>query len=67
MICTPEQRQLCRWIERHHDLDQIRNVEVVTKNALRLTLRGREPELLILRQDGRIDRLREADLYDEVC
>ena len=67
MSYTPEQRQLLRWIDRRYDLDQIAQVEEVTRNAVRLTLRGREPELLILRQDGRSDRLREADLYDEVC
>lgn len=67
MSYTPEQRQLLRWIDRRYDLDQIAQVEEVTRNAVRLALRGREPELLILRQDGRIDRLREADLYAEPC
>lgn len=67
MSYTPEQRQLLRWIDRRYDLDQIAQVDEVTRNAVRLALRGGEPELLILRQDGRIDRLREADLYAEPC
>ena len=67
MSYTPEQRQLLRWIDRRYDLDQIAQVEEVTRNAVRLSLRGGEPELLILRKDGRIDRLREADLYTEPC
>lgn len=40
MIRTPEQRQIARWIENHYDIDKVQCAEVVTKNAVRLTLRG---------------------------
>ena len=49
MFCTPEQRQ----------------IEIVTKNAVRLTLRGHEPTILILRQNGRVDQIPEAALFEE--
>ena len=39
MIRTPEQRQIARWIENHYDIDKVQCAEVVTKNAVRLTLR----------------------------
>ena len=38
--------------------------EVVTKNAVRLTLRGHEPTILILRQNGRMDQIPEAALFE---
>ncbi len=43
MICTPEQRQIGRWIENHYDVDKVQCAEVVTKNAVRLTLRATSP------------------------
>lgn len=55
MIRTPEQRQIARWIENHYDIDKVQCAEVVTKNAVRLTLRGHEPTILILRQNGRVE------------
>ena len=39
--------------------------EVITKNAVRLTLRGHEPTILILRQNGRVDQIPEAALFEE--
>ena len=64
MICTPEQRQIGRWIENHYDVDKVQCAEVVTKNAVRLTLRGHEPTILILRQNGRVDQIPEAALFE---
>ena len=29
MIRTPEQRQIGRWIENHHDIDKVQCAEVV--------------------------------------
>ena len=40
MFCTPEQRQIGRWIENHYDIDKVQCAEIVTKNAVRLTPRG---------------------------
>ena len=40
MICTPEQRQIGRWIENHYDVDKVQCAEVVTKTRYALTLRG---------------------------
>lgn len=65
MFCTPEQRQICRWIENRYDIDKVQCAEAVTKNAVRLTLRGREPTILILRQNGRVDQIPEAALFEE--
>ena len=39
--------------------------EIVTKNAVRLTLWGHEPTILILRQNGRVDQIPEAALFEE--
>lgn len=64
MFCTPEQRQIARWIENHYDIDKVQCAEVVTKNAVRLTLRGHEPTILILRQNGRVDQIPEAALFE---
>lgn len=63
MICTPEQRQIVRWIEEHYDIDKVQCAEVVTKNAVRLTIRGQEPTILILRQSGLVDQICEAALF----
>ncbi|MFR6625659.1 MAG: hypothetical protein ACLURW_04840 [Flavonifractor plautii] len=52
MFCTPEQRQIGRWIENRYDIDKVQCAEAVTKNTVRLTLRGHEPTILILRQNG---------------
>ena len=60
MLCTPEQRQ----IGRHYDIDKVQCAEAVIKNAVRLTLRGHEPTILILRQNGRVDQIPEAALFE---
>ena len=56
MFCTPEQRQIGRWIENHYDIDKVQCAEIVTKNAVRLTLRGHEPTIL--------DQIPEAALFE---
>ena len=43
MIRTPEQRQIGRWIENHYDIDKVQCAEIVTKNAVRLTLWAMSP------------------------
>lgn len=63
MICTAEQRQIRRWIEEHYDIDKVQCAEVVTKNAVRLTIRGQESIILILRQNGLVDQIHEAALF----
>lgn len=63
MICTPEQRRIGRWIEEHYDIDKVQCAEAVTKNAVRLTIRGQEPTILILRQSWLVDQIREAALF----
>lgn len=65
MFCTPEQRQIGRWIENRYDIDKVQCAEIVTKNAVRLTLRGHESTILILRQNGRVDQIPEAALFEE--
>ena len=42
-------------------------VEEVTRNAVRVALRGGVSELLVLRRDGSIRRLREDELYAGPC
>ena len=46
-------------------IDKVQCAEVITKNAVRLTLRGHEPTILILRQNGRVDQIPEAALFEE--
>ncbi len=65
MFCTPEQRQIGRWIENRYDIDKVQCAEAVTKNTVRLTLQGHEPTILILRQNGRVDQIPEAALFEE--
>ena len=48
----------------HYDIDKVQCAEIVTKNAVRLTLRGHEPTILILRQNGRMDQIPEAALFE---
>ena len=49
MFCTPEQRQIGRWIENHYDIDKVQCAE---------------PTILILRQNGRMDQIPEAALFE---
>lgn len=67
MRYTPEQRELLRWIDRAYGPDEVVLVETVTRNAVRAALRGGASELLVLRRDGSIRRLREDELYAGPC
>ena len=59
---TPEQRALNRWLEERFQPDEIRSVEIVTKNAVRITDRNCDSSLVVCRQDGSIHLVRpDAD------
>ena len=42
---------------------KVQCAEVVTKNAVRLTIRGQESIILILPQNGLVDQIHEAALF----
>lgn len=67
MRYTPEQQKLLRWIDHAYGPDEVVLAEAVTRNAVRVALQGGVSELLVLRQDGSIRRLREDELYAGPC
>ena len=52
---TPELRRIVRWLEGQFEPGQLALVERVTKNAVRITDRWGDTDLVICRQDGDVE------------
>lgn len=55
---TTEQQKLLRWLEEQFQPDEIRSVETVAKNAVRIVDRYHDTALVVYRQDGTIRLVR---------
>ena len=51
---TPEQGKLRKWLEEQFQPDEIRSVEIVTRNAVRMVDRTYERGMVVYEQDGTI-------------
>lgn len=59
---TSEQQKLLRWLEEQFQPDEIRSVETVAKNAVRIVDRNYDSSIVVCRQDGTIRLVRpDAD------
>ena len=59
---TSEQRKLRKWLEGQFQPDEIRSVETVAKNAVRIVNRNYDSSMVVCRQDGTIRLVRpDAD------
>lgn len=58
---TVEQVKIRKWLEAQVQPDQLRAVEVLTRNAVRITDRYAETALVICRQDGSIEIMDDVD------
>lgn len=61
---TAEQVKIRAWLEEQFQPDEIRSVETVAKNAVRIVNRNYDSSILVCRQDGTI-RLVQTDA--EAC
>ena len=56
------QQKLLRWLEEQFQPDEIRSVETVAKNAVRIVDRNYDSSMVVCRQDGTIRLVRpDAD------
>ena len=55
---TTEQQKLLRWLEEQFQPDEIRSVETVAKNAVRIVDRNYDSTMVLCRQDGTIRLVR---------
>ena len=59
---TTEQQKLLRWLDEQFQPDELRAVEIVTRNAVRIVDRYHDTALVVCRQDGTIRLVRpDAD------
>ena len=63
-IQTPEQSRIKKWLEKQFQPDEIRSVETIAKNAVRIVDRNYDSSMVVCRQDGNI-RLVQTDA--EAC
>ena len=61
---TAEQAKIRAWLEEQFQPDEIRSVETVAKNAVRIVDRNYDSSMVVCRQDGTI-RLVRPDV--EAC
>lgn len=61
---TPEQSRIKKWLEEQFQPDEIRSVEVVTRNAVRIVDRNYDSAMVVCRQDRTIQLVRPDA---EVC
>ena len=52
---TPEQSRIKKWLEEQFQPDELRAVEVVTRNVVRIMDRYHDTALVVCRQDGTIE------------
>ena len=55
---TTEQQKLLRWLEDQFQPDEIRSVETVAKNAVRIVDWNYDSAMVVCRQDGTIRLVR---------
>ena len=55
---TPEQSKIKKWLEEQFQPDELRAVEIVTRNAVRIVDRYHDTALVVCRQDGTIRLVR---------
>ena len=55
MAQTPEQGKIRKWLEEQFQPDELRAVEIVTRNAVRIVDRYHDAALVVCRQDGTIE------------
>lgn len=55
---TPEQSRIKKWLEEQFQPDELRAVEIVTRNAVRIVDRYHDTALVVCRQDGTIRLVR---------
>lgn len=55
---TPEQSRIKKWLEEQFQPDEIRSVETVAKNAVRIVDRNYDSSMVVCRQDGTIRLIR---------
>ncbi len=62
MAQTSEQSRIKKWLEEQFQPDEIRSVETVAKNAVRIVNRNYDSSMVVCRQDGTIRLVRpDAD------
>ena len=61
---TAEQAKIRAWLEKQFQPDEIRSVEVVTRNAVRIVDRNYDSAMVVCRQDRTIQLVRPDA---EVC
>lgn len=52
---TAEQAKIRAWLEEQFQPDELRSVEIVTRNAVRIMDRYHDTALVVCRQDGTIE------------
>ena len=52
---TTEQAKIRAWLEEQFQPDELRAVEIVTRNAVRIVDRYHDSALVVCRQDGAIE------------
>lgn len=55
---TAEQAKIRAWLEKQFQPDEIRSVEVVTRNAVRIVDRNYDSAMVVYRQDRTIQLVR---------
>ena len=55
---TAEQARIRAWLEKQFQPDEIRSVEVVTRNAVRIVDRNYDSAMVVCRQDRTIQLVR---------
>ena len=55
---TAEQAKIRAWLEKQFQPDEIRSVEVVTRNAMRIVDRNYDSAMVVYRQDRTIQLVR---------
>ena len=58
---TIEQVKIRRWLEAQVQPDQLQAVEVLTRNAVRITDRYADTALVVCRQDGSIEIMADVE------
>lgn len=62
MAQTSEQSRIKKWLEEQFQPDEIRSVETVAKNAVRIVNRNYDSSMVVCRQNGTIRLVRpDAD------
>ena len=55
---TPEQSRIKKWLEDQFQPDEIRSVEIITRNAVQIVDRYHDTALVVCRQDGTVRLVR---------